>query len=35
VTLANADGALRGGMFASGSLAARLGTEVDVIPARR
>jgi RND family efflux transporter MFP subunit len=33
VTLANADGALRGGMFASGSLAARLGTEVDVIPA--
>ena len=32
VTLANADGALRGGMFASGSLAARLGTEVDVIP---
>ena len=32
VTLANADGALRGGMFASGSLSARLGTEVDVIP---
>ncbi len=33
VTIPNADGALRGGMFASGSLAARLGTEVDVIPA--
>ena len=33
VTLPNSDGALRGGMFASGSLAARLGTEVDVIPA--
>ena len=32
VALPNADGALRGGMFASGSLAARLGTEVDVIP---
>ena len=33
VALPNADGALRGGMFASGSLAARLGAEVDVIPA--
>ena len=33
VTLPNSDGALRGGMFASGSLAARLGTEVEVIPA--
>jgi membrane fusion protein (multidrug efflux system) len=32
VTIPNADGALRGGMFASGSLSARLGTEVDVIP---
>ena len=33
VTLPNSDGALRGGMFASGSLAARLGAEVEVIPA--
>jgi len=32
VTIPNADGALRGGMFASGSLSARAGTEVDVIP---
>ncbi len=33
VTLPNADGALRGGMFASGALSARQGAEVDVIPA--
>lgn len=33
VAIPNSDGALRGGMFASGSLAARLGTEVEVIPA--
>jgi membrane fusion protein (multidrug efflux system) len=32
VTLPNADGALKGGMFASGTLATRTGAEVDVIP---
>jgi membrane fusion protein (multidrug efflux system) len=32
VTLPNADGSLRGGMFASGSLSARTGADVDVIP---
>lgn len=32
VALANADGALRGGMFANGTLATRQGVEVDVIP---
>jgi RND family efflux transporter MFP subunit len=32
VTLPNADGALKGGMFASGVLATRSGAEVDVIP---
>jgi membrane fusion protein (multidrug efflux system) len=33
VTLPNADGALKGGMFASGTLATAMGAEVDVIPA--
>ena len=32
VTLPNADGSLKGGMFASGTLATSMGTEVDVIP---
>ena len=32
-TLANADGALKGGMFANGTLATAVGSEVDVIPA--
>ena len=32
VTLPNADGALKGGMFASGTLSTRTGAEVDVIP---
>jgi RND family efflux transporter MFP subunit len=31
-TLANADGALKGGMFANGTLATVAGSEVDVIP---
>jgi RND family efflux transporter MFP subunit len=31
-TLANADGALKGGMFANGTLATAAGAEVDVIP---
>ncbi len=31
-TLANADGALKGGMFANGTLATAEGSEVDVIP---
>jgi RND family efflux transporter MFP subunit len=33
VTLPNADGALKGGMFASGTLATSAGADVDVIPA--
>lgn len=32
VTLPNADGALKGGMFASGTLTTRTGADVDVIP---
>ena len=32
VSLPNADGALKGGMFANGTLATRTGAEVDVIP---
>jgi membrane fusion protein, multidrug efflux system len=32
VTLPNPDGALKGGMFASGTLATRTGADVDVIP---
>ena len=32
-TLPNADGALKGGMFANGTLATAAGSEVDVIPA--
>lgn len=32
VTLPNADGSLKGGMFANGTLATSMGTEVDVIP---
>jgi len=32
VTLPNADGALRGGMFANGTLATALGSDVDVVP---
>ena len=32
VTLANADGSLKGGMFANGTLATSTGAEVDVIP---
>jgi multidrug efflux pump subunit AcrA (membrane-fusion protein) len=32
VTLPNADGALKGGMFASGTLSTRTGAEVNVIP---
>jgi len=32
VSLPNADGALKGGMFANGTLATASGTEVDVIP---
>jgi membrane fusion protein (multidrug efflux system) len=32
VTLPNADGALKGGMFASGMLTTRTGADVDVIP---
>ena len=33
VTLPNADGSLKGGMFANGTLATATGNEVDVIPA--
>ena len=32
VTLRNADGALHGGMFANGTLATALGSDVDVVP---
>ena len=32
VTLPNADGSLKGGMFANGTLATASGVEVDVIP---
>lgn len=33
VTLANADGSLKGGMFANGTLATAMGAAVDVVPA--